>query len=118
MGVWRKDQDEEAPYKTDSGRFLARPPTQTLPKTEVEAVKNLNRSHSLSRPRMRESEAHPYHQCAWPGAGGCEVWQPIHTSPPSKYSFFQIGTTSFRRSIAKRQASKASARCAAHTAIA
>src|SRR5258705_2134961 len=50
--------------------------------------------------------------------GGCEVWQPIHTSPPSKCSFFQIGTTSFSRSIANRHASKASARCAAEIAIA
>src|ERR1700722_20808872 len=51
-------------------------------------------------------------------SGGCEVWHPIQTSPPSKYSFFHTGTTSLRRSIAKRHASKASARCAADTAIA
>jgi len=35
----------------------------------------------------------------------------------SKYSFFQIGTICLRRSIAKRQASKASARRAAAIAM-
>jgi hypothetical protein len=46
------------------------------------------------------------------------AWSPIQTAPPSKNSFFQIGTSSFSRSIVKRAASKASARCAEDTAIA
>src|SRR5262249_15466971 len=39
--------------------------------------------------------------------GSCQVplrhaWSPIQTAPPEKYSFFQIGTVSFRRSMTKR----------------
>ena len=41
---------------------------------------------------------------------------PIQTSPPSKYSFFQIGTTSFNRSMKYNADSKAGRRCAALTA--
>ncbi len=59
---------------------------------------------SLPRPDQR-GQPIPY-----PGVS------PIHTSPPSKYSFFQIGTTSFNRSMKYSADSNAGLRCAALTA--
>src|SRR6267378_5522946 len=49
------------------------------------------------------------------GAGGSSP--SAQTAPSSKYSFFQMGTVRLRVSIAKRQASKAAARCGALTAM-
>src|SRR5262245_2623775 len=43
---------------------------------------------------------------------------PIHSSPPSYTSFFQSGTSTFRRSMASRHAARASWRCGAEIAIA
>ena len=53
---------------------------------------------------------HSNHSSNYPGVS------PIHTSPPSKYSFFQIGTTSFNRSMKYSADSNAGRRCAALTA--
>lgn len=52
------------------------------------------------------------HLAGWPVAVKDQgpSWAPTHSSPSAQTSFFQMGTIFFRRSMAYRQASKASAR--------
>ena len=59
---------------------------------------------------MHESKPPSNSHSPYPGVS------PIQTSPPSKYSFFQIGTTSFNRSMKYSDDSNAGRRCAALTA--
>ena len=51
------------------------------------------------------------------GTSGGNGSPSAHTTPSSKYSFFQMGTVVFRVSMSQRHASNEAARCADETAI-